>query len=134
MNTFKLILLGLLSLGLAACADDEDPYFIESEIVGRAWTGEVGATDDCPTYLLSTFYFGSDGFGEETQFCPCCRRNYGPFRFQWFWDDPYTNNLVLDYGKGGVCFMDDLSVRGRHLCGVFVDETEHCFDFTLHME
>lgn len=134
MKTFKLILFCLLSVAFTACTDDEDPYFIESEIVGRSWSGVVGAADDCPEYLISTFYFGSDGFGDEIQYCPCCRHEYGPYRFQWFWDDPYSNNLVLDYGRGGVCYMDDLSVRGRHLHGVFVNEVDDCYEFTLHME
>ena len=99
----------------------------------RSWTGEVGAREG-DLYLISSFYFGSDGFGEEIQFCPDCGRKYGPYTFQWYWEDRYNNNLVLDYGKRGVCFMDDLRLHGRHLYGIFEDEVGGCFDFELCMD
>lgn len=133
MKAIKLIFLCVCAMSLMACSEDDDPGYIESEIIGRSWTGEVGAREG-DLYLISSFYFGSDGFGEEIQFCPDCGRKYGPYTFQWYWEDRYSNNLVLDYGKRGVCFMDDLRLHGRHLYGIFEDEVGGCFDFELCMD
>ena len=54
----------VLTLSLASC-DDDDQYSIESVIIGRAWTGDVGMNADNGAPLFSTFTFGGDGFGEE---------------------------------------------------------------------
>lgn len=61
----SLIFLWALTLGLISCEDDQ--YDIESTMIGRAWTGDVGMDADNGEALFSTFTFGGDGFGEEFQ-------------------------------------------------------------------
>ena len=62
----KILLVLLLAVGLASCEDDQGE--IEYVIAGRAWTGDVGMNVDNGEALFSTFEFGLDGFGVETQF------------------------------------------------------------------
>ena len=51
-------------MSLTSCEDD-DQYSIESVIIGRAWTGDVGMNAENGEPIFSTFTFGGDGFGEE---------------------------------------------------------------------
>ena len=75
----QLFLLSVLCIGLSSCEDDQD--VVDSTIIGRSWTGDVGMLDDFGMSVISTFSFGADGFGEEVQ----RYRNgeyYDSFRFQ----------------------------------------------------
>lgn len=56
-----------LTMSLTSCEDD-DQYSIESVIIGRAWTGDVGMNAENGEPIFSTFTFGGDGFGEEYQY------------------------------------------------------------------
>lgn len=99
----QLFLLSVLCIGLSSCEDDQD--VVDSTIIGRSWTGDVGMLDDFGMSVISTFSFGADGFGEEVQ-----RYRNGEycdsFRFQWWWEDSYSRNLVLDYGRyGGISYL-----------------------------
>ena len=61
---------------------------------------------------------------------------YDSFRFQWWWEDSYSRNLVLDYGRyGGISYMDDVRVSGNQLWGTFFfSDDSPGFNFTLYME
>ena len=100
-----------LTMSLTSCEDD-DQYSIESVIIGRAWTGDVGMNAENGEPIFSTFTFGGDGFGEEYQYYSYDGKLYDHFRFQWMWEDGYNNNLVLDYGRAGISYMDDVFVTG----------------------
>ena len=129
----QLFLLSVLCIGLSSCEDDQD--VVDSTIIGRSWTGDVGMLDDFGMSVISTFSFGADGFGEEVQ-----RYRNGEycdsFRFQWWWEDSYSRNLVLDYGRyGGISYMDDVRVSGNQLWGTFLfSDDSPGFNFTLYME
>lgn len=126
--------LWMLVLGLISCEDDEQ-YSIESAMMDRAWTGDVGMDADNGEPLFSTFFFGSDGFGEEYQYYVSDGALYEHYHFQWFWEDSYHNNLVLDYGREGTSYMDNVWVTGRRLGGTFfVTGDSNGFDFVLEME
>lgn len=118
---------------MSSCEDDQD--VVDSTIIGRSWTGDVGMLDDFGMSVISTFSFGADGFGEEVQ-----RYRNGEycdsFRFQWWWEDSYSRNLVLDYGRyGGISYMDDVRVSGNQLWGTFFfSDDSPGFNFTLYME
>ena len=57
------------------------------------------------------------------------------FRFQWMWEDGYNNNLVLDYGRAGISYMDDVFVTGNRFRGTFhLSADSPGFDFVLEME
>lgn len=49
-----------LTMSLTSCEDD-DQYSIESVIIGRAWTGDVGMNAENGEPIFSTFTFGGDG-------------------------------------------------------------------------
>lgn len=60
---------------------------------------------------------------------------YDHFRFQWMWKDGYNNNLVLDYGRAGISYMDDVFVTGNRFRGTFyLSADSPGFDFVLEME
>lgn len=60
---------------------------------------------------------------------------YDHFRFQWMWEDGYNNNLVLDYGRAGISYMDDVFVTGNRFRGTFhLSADSPGFDFVLEME
>lgn len=40
----QLFLLSVLCIGLSSCEDDQD--VVDSTIIGRSWTGDVGMLDD----------------------------------------------------------------------------------------
>ena len=63
---WKILLILMLAVGFASCEDDQGE--IEYVITGRAWTGDVGMNAHNGEPLFSTFEFGNDGFGVETQF------------------------------------------------------------------
>lgn len=129
-----LIFAWALALSLTSC-DDDDQYNIESVIVGRAWTGDVGMNADNGEALFSTFTFGADGFGEEYQYYSFGGELYDQFRFQWWWENDYNNNLVLDYGRAGTSYMDDVSVTGNRFRGIFhLSADSPGFNFVLEME
>lgn len=44
-----------LTMSLTSCEDD-DQYSIESVIIGRAWTGDVGMNAENGEPIFSTFY------------------------------------------------------------------------------
>lgn len=81
-----------LTMSLTSCEDD-DQYSIESVIIGRAWTGDVGMNAENGEPIFSTFTFGGDGFGEEYQYYSYDGKLYDHFRFQWMWEDGYNNIL-----------------------------------------
>lgn len=56
----QLFLLSVLCIGLSSCEDDQD--VVDSTIIGRSWTGDVGMLDDFGMSVISTFSFGADGF------------------------------------------------------------------------
>ena len=128
----SLILLCVLALSFASCEDD-DQYDIESVIIGRSWTGDVGMAADGSS-LFSTFTFGADGFGEEIQYYSDGFL-YHEYRFQWWWEDGYSRNLVLDYGREGISYMDDVRVSGNQMWGTFyLSDGDRGFYFVLYME
>lgn len=123
-----------LALSLASC-DDDDQYEIESVIIGRAWTGDIGMNAENGEPLFSTFEFGRDGFGDEYQYFSIDGAPYDHFRFQWMWEDGYSNNLVLNYGRAGISYMDDIRVIGDELRGTFfLTGDAPGFNFILEME
>lgn len=123
-----------LTMSLTSCEDD-DQYSIESVIIGRAWTGDVGMNAENGEPIFSTFTFGGDGFGEEYQYYSYDGKLYDHFRFQWMWEDGYNNNLVLDYGRAGTSYMDDVFVTRNRFRGTFhLSADSPGFDFVLEME
>lgn len=129
----KLMLLAVLLVGLTSCEDDQ--YEVESVFIGRAWTGDVGLDADNGEAVYSTFVFGTDGFGDEYQYYSRDGVPYKRFRFQWEWEDDFNRNLVLDYGKAGVSFMDNVRIVGSQMRGTFyLYDGARGFDFVLDME
>lgn len=119
-------------MGLVSCEDDQEE--VDSAIIGRSWTGDVGMVDEYGEPVLSTFTFGSDGFGEEEQyyldgeFCD-------NFRYQWWWEDGYSRNIVLDYGINGISYMDNVRIVGDELWGTFYFSRDSSgFNFKLYMD
>ncbi len=49
----QLFLLSVLCIGLSSCEDDQD--VVDSTIIGRSWTGDVGMLDDFGMSMISTF-------------------------------------------------------------------------------
>ena len=130
---WKILLILMLAVGFASCEDDQGE--IEYVITGRAWTGDVGMNADNGEALFSTFEFGLDGFGVETQFYASDGALYDQYRFRWYWGDSYNRNLVLDYGTNGISFMDDVRVYGDRLSGIFyLSDNAPGFNFELRME
>ncbi|WP_291530496.1 hypothetical protein [Bacteroides sp. UBA939] len=133
LNNVKLLLLCVLAIGLMSCDDDQS--HIESVIVGRAWTGDIGMNADNDEPLFSTFRFDKDGFGEEHQYYFSDGDFYKRFRFQWMWENGYDNNLILDYGREGISYMDNVRVIGDELKGTFyLTDDSRGYDFVLEME
>ena len=78
---------------------------------------------------------GNDGFGVETQFYASDGLLYDQFRFQWYWEDSYNRNLVLNYGKNGISYMDDVRIYGDRITGAFyLSDDARGFNFELRME
>lgn len=60
---------------------------------------------------------------------------YERFHFQWYWEDHYNRNLVLDYGRAGISYMDDVRINGNRMRGTFyLSDGAAPFDFELRME
>lgn len=128
----KILFLIVLCIGLVSCDDEQEA--IDAAIAGRSWTGDIGMVDRYGEPVISTFSFGFDGFGEEAQyyldgdFCDS-------YRFKWFWEDDYSRNLILDYGRDGISYMDDVRVSGDRMYGTFyMDDFSEGIDFVLYME
>lgn len=129
----KILLISVVCIGLVSCEEDQEG--IESVIIGRSWTGDVGMSAANGEPLFSTFSFGLDGFGEERQYYEADGVWYETYRFQWWWEDSYNRNLVLDYGRNGISYMDDVWVSGNQLYGTFyLSSDSRGFDFVLYME
>lgn len=130
LSYVKICLLCALAFGLMACEDEQG--VVDNALIGRAWTGYVGMTDNFGERVLSTFYFDADGFGEEIQRY-YDGEVYDRFRFQWWWEAGYGRNLVLDYGRAGnISYMDNVRVGGTRLWGTFYfSKTSAGFNFTL---
>ena len=125
-----LMLLTLL-VGFTSCEDDED---LEERMFGRVWVGDVGMNAVNGRILYSEFTFDPDGFGEEYQFFRN-RELYDHFRFQWYWEDRYSNNLVLDYGRNGTSYMDNVDIYRGVMTGIFyLTGVFKGFTFTLKMK
>ena len=126
-----LLLMLTLLVGFTSCEDDED---LEERMFGRVWVGDVGMNAVNGRILYSEFTFDPDGFGEEYQFF----RNgelYGHFRFQWYWEDRYSNNLVLDYGRNGTSYMDNVDIYRGVMTGIFyLTGDSEGFPFALVMQ
>lgn len=133
LSYVKICLLCVLAVSLTACEDDQG--MVDAALIGRSWTGYVGMQDEHGERVLSTFYFGADGFGEELQRY-YDREVYDRFRFQWWWEDGYSRNLVLDYGRvGGISYMNNVRIGDTRLRGVFYFSKESSgFNFTLDMD
>jgi hypothetical protein len=126
-----LLLMLTLLVGFTSCEDDED---LEERMFGRVWVGDVGMNAVNGRILYSEFTFDPDGFGEEYQFF----RNgelYDHFRFQWYWEDRYSNNLVLDYGRNGTSYMDNVDIYRGVMTGIFyLTGDSEGFPFVLEMQ
>ncbi|MCD8184850.1 MAG: hypothetical protein LUE99_19245 [Bacteroides sp.] len=119
---------------LTSCEAD-DQYDIESAFINREWTGDIGMDADNGEPLFSTFTFDPYGFGKEYQYYSYNGALYAEYSFLWKWEDDYNRNLVLDYGRIGVSYMDDVRIVGDELRGTFyVSADDWGFDFTLYME
>lgn len=130
----SILFLVILTLGLTSCEED-DEYDLESIFIGRAWTGDVGMNADNGEPLFSTFTFDGDGFGEEYQYYLSDGLLYDHFRFQWYWEDNFNRNLVLDYGRIGISYMDDVRITGNRMYGIFyLSDDAVPFEFRLEME
>ena len=133
LSYVKICLLCVLAVSLTACEDDQE--MVDAALIGRSWTGYVGMQDEHGERVLSTFYFGADGFGEELQRY-YDGEVYDQSRFQWWWEDGYSRNLVLDYGRvGGISYMNNVRIGDTRLRGVFYFSKESSgFNFTLDMD
>lgn len=128
----KLLFVSILCLGLSSCEGSQDA--VEYDIMGRAWTGDVGMNVDGEP-IFSTFYFGTDGFGEERQYYVSDNAPCDTYRFQWIWEDSYSRNLILDYGREGISYMDDIRVIGNEMRGIFyLSANSPGVPFVLYME
>ena len=126
-----LLLMLTLLVGFTSCEDDED---FEERMFGRVWVGDVGMNAVNGRILYSEFTFDPDGFGEEYQFFRN-RELYDHFRFQWYWEDRYSNNLVLDYGRNGTSYMDNVDIYRGVMTGIFyLTGDSEGFPFTLEMQ
>lgn len=126
-------LISILCISLSSCEDDQEG--VDSALIGRSWTGDVGLGADNGEAIFSTFTFGADGFGEEYQYYEIDGKPYDRFRFQWYWEDDYSKNLVLDYGKNGISYMDNVRISGDEMRGTFFfTDDSRGFDFILYME
>ncbi|ADV44514.1 hypothetical protein [Bacteroides helcogenes] len=129
----RIFLVMMLCIGLASCEESQES--IESAIVGRSWTGDVGVNADNGEALFSTFTFGTDGFGTESQYYSSDGEFYKSYRFQWYWEDGYNTNLVLNYGAYDISYMENVSIGGGKLWGTFyLSNNAPGFNFTLRME
>lgn len=52
----QLFLLSVLCIGLSSCEDDQD--VVDSTIIGRSWTGDVGMLDDFGMSVKYIFFRG----------------------------------------------------------------------------
>lgn len=130
---YKIILVAFLTLFVTSCEIEESS--IESEIVGRSWTGDVGLNASNGEPIFSTFRFGADGFGTETQYYTRDGRFYQEYNYEWYWEPGYRNNLVLNYGRFGTSYMKDLQVYRGELSGYFYFAiNDPSFFFQLKME
>lgn len=121
----------LLLAGFTSCEDDN--YDLKHELFGRTWVGDIGMNAEFGERLYSEFHFDPDGFGEEYQYY-WNGDFYQRYRFQWYWESPYSNNMVLDYGSLGVSYMDDVYVGRGRMTGVFyLDDYSEGFPFVLEM-
>lgn len=126
-----LLLMLTLLVGFTSCEDDED---LEERMFGRVWVGDVGMNAVNGRILYREFTFDPDGFGEEYQFFRN-RELYDHFRFQWYWEDRYSNNLVLDYGRNGTSYMDNVDIYRGVMTGIFyLTGDSEGFPFTLEMQ
>ena len=126
-----LLLMLTLLVGFTSCEDDED---LEERMFGRVWVGDVGMSAGNGRILYSEFTFDPDGFGEEYQFFRN-RELYDHFRFQWYWEDRYSNNLVLDYGRNGTSYMDNVDIYRGVMTGIFyLTGDSEGFPFALEMQ
>lgn len=126
-----LLLMLTLLVGFTSCEDDED---LEERMFGRVWVGDVGMNAVNGRILYSEFTFDPDGFGEEYQFFRN-RELYDHFRFQWYWEDRYSNNLVLDYGRNGTSYMDNVDIYRGVMTGIFyLTGDSEGFPFALEMQ
>ena len=126
-----LLLMLTLLVGFTSCEDDE---YLEERMFGRVWVGDVGMNAVNGRILYSEFTFDPDGFGEEYQFFRN-RELYDHFRFQWYWEDRYSNNLVLDYGRNGTSYMDNVDIYRGVMTGIFyLTGDSEGFPFTLEMQ
>lgn len=133
LNYTRIVVILLLTLGFTAC--DEDEESVENAMIGRIWAGDIGMNGDFNEPIFSEFRFDGDGFGTEYQYYISDGAPYDNFRFQWYWENGYGRNLVLDYGKHGISFMDNVSIRGRFMRGVyFFENGDPGFNFTLEMQ
>ena len=129
---FKILLCALLLINFAACTESEGE--LEYQIINRTWIGDIGMNAANGERIYSEFHFGADGFGEEYQYYWSDNQLYQRYRFQWYWEDRYNYNLVLDYGREGISYMDDVDVHHGHLTGVFyLDNYSGGFPFSLEM-
>lgn len=136
MRTFKkyasILMMLTVLVGFTSCEDDEN---LEDRMFGRVWIGDVGLSADNGELLYSEFRFDPDGFGEEYQYYFRDRAYYDSFRFKWNWEDRYSNNLILDYGRNGVSYMDDVDIRQGRMTGIFyLFDDSRGFSFSLEMK
>lgn len=115
----KLFVLVVIALGFTACQSEEE---LEHLMIGQSWVGDLGMTADNGEELYSELVFDGDGFGVEYQYYKYDDAYYDEFRFQWNWEDKYSSNLVLDYGRNGISFFDDVQIYSGRMSGVFYFE------------
>jgi len=126
----KVLLVCLCTITMVGCTETQDG--IENAIIGNTWAGKVGMKTTYGEDLYSVFFFNAQGFGTETQYVQDGNGIYAEFQFQWEWEDSTRPNLILNYGKLGISYMDNLSLIGNTLTGSFLlDEYSDGIPFIL---
>lgn len=128
------LLVLLFTFSVTSCRIEET-INLEDQIIGRAWTGDVGLDASNGAPLFSTFRFGADGFGTETQYYAANGAFYQEYRYEWYWEPGYRSNVVLNYGRNGISYMRDLEVYRTELSGYFyLEHNSPYYFFRLKME
>ena len=134
LNFAKIMLLCVMTMGLASCGDDNYYTTIENsdeKLCGKTWTEKYETEDGTCTYQLQFENKNNLTSKEVIKVVNGSETKTTERMFTWKWADNSKETLILIFPANEVKYFENVWVRNHYLSGKLDGEVVTLTDLTL---